>query len=254
MQPTLDPIDLAGREPIERIRGRNATKADVLFYRLVERAVAVKTYAPRPWWIRHGLGRWLIRREAAAYEAAAGVAGLPAFLGRLGPFALATEHLDARPLASLRRTGHERLDDGVFDAVAAILDDLHHRGIAVADLHHRDVLLAADGSVFLVDLAMAWILGQRPGRLRKAVFCRLCDQDRVALARMRARFTGRDVAAAVAAVSPSAAAWHARGRRLKSLIDHLRGKSRRAETSDRDTSDRETSDHETSDRGHEPTQ
>lgn len=230
MQPTLDPIDLAGRQPDERIRGRNATKADVLFYRLDERAVAVKTYAPRPWWIRHGLGRWLIRREAAAYAAAAGVFGLPAFLGRLGPFALATELVPARPLASLR---DERLDDRTFDAVAAILDDLHHRGVAVADLHHRDVLLAADGSVFLVDLAMAWILGQRPGRLRRAVFRRLCDQDRVALARMRARFTGRDVAAAVAAVGPSAAAWHARGRRLKSLVNHLRGKARRADTSDR---------------------
>ncbi len=243
----LDLDDLAGREPAERIRGRNATKADVLFYHLDDLAVALKTYAPRPWWIRHGLGHWLIRREAAAYEAAAGVAGLPAFLGRLGPCALATERLAARPLASFREAGQEDLDDGVFDAVAAILDQLHRRGVAVADLHHRDVLLSADGSVFLVDLATAWLLGERPGRLRKAVFRRLCDQDRVALARMRARFTGRDVAAAVAAVGSSAAAWHARGRRLKSLIDHLRGKPRRADSSDRETSDRGTPD-----RGKEP--
>ncbi len=222
MQRTLDPEDLASRQPSERIRGRNATKADVLFYRLDDRAVAVKTYAPRPWWIRHSLGRWLIRREAAAYEAAGGAAGLPAFLGRLGSCALATEQVDAQPLAGFR---DERLGDATFDAVAAILDDLHRRGVAVADLHHRDVLLAADGSVFLVDLAMAWILGQRPGRLGRAFFRRLCDQDRVALARMRARFTGRDVAAAVTAVGASAAAWHARGRRLKSALDHLRGKN-----------------------------
>ena len=228
MRPTLDTDDLAGGEPVERIRGRNATKADVLFYRLAGLDVAVKTYAPRPWWIRHGLGRWLIRREAKAFEAAAGVAGLPAFLGRLGPFALATERVDARPLASL---WGERLDGDVFDAVAAILDDLHRRGVAVADLHHRDVLLAADGSVFLVDLAMAWVLGERPGWIRRTVFRYLCDQDRVALARMRARFTGGDVAAAVAAVGPSAAAWHARGRRLKALLDRLRGKRRPAKES-----------------------
>jgi hypothetical protein len=48
---------------------------------------------------------------------------------------------------------------------------------------------------------------------------------------MRARFTGGDVAAAVAAVGPSAAAWHARGRRLKALLDRLRGKRRPAKES-----------------------
>ena len=68
------------------------------------------------------------------------------------------------------------------------------RNALVADLHHRDVLLGSDGSVFLVDLAMAWVLGKRPGWIRRTVFRYLRDQDLVALARMRARFTGGDVA------------------------------------------------------------
>jgi hypothetical protein len=46
----------------------------------------------------------------------------------------------------------------------------------------------------------------------------------VNLARMRARFTGADVDAAVTSVSPSAAAWHSRGRRIKKFLDRLRGK------------------------------
>ncbi len=208
-------------EPVRRLPGRNVTKADVLFFRLADAGIAVKSYASRPFWIRHSLGRWLIRREAAAYRAAAGVAGLPAFHGRLGPYALATEWLDARPLKAL---WGEPVDDGVFDAVGEILNALHGRGIAMADLHHRDVLVADDGAVFLVDLAAAWIFGQRRGRIRRAVFRRLCEQDEVALARMRARWRGGDVDAAMKAVGPSAAAWHARGRRLKTILNRLRGR------------------------------
>jgi len=210
-------------EPLRRLPGRNATKATVLFYRVDGIGVAVKSYAERPWMIRHALGRWLISREAAAYRAAAGVAGLPAFYGRLGPFALATEWIAARPLA---HCAGQEFDQGFFDRIATILDTLHARGIALADLHHRDVLVAEDGSPYLIDLAMAWRLGERPGRWRKMLFARFRDADRVALARMSARFTGGDMEAAVAAVGPTAAAWHRRGRRVKALFDRLRGKRR----------------------------
>ncbi len=210
-------------EPLRRLPGRNATKATVLFYRVDGIGVAVKSYAEGPWLIRHLLGRWLISREAAAYRAAAGVAGLPEFFGRLGPFALATEWIAAHPLATC--SGRE-FEPSFFDRIAVILDDLHARGIALADLHHRDVLVTDDGTPVLVDLAMAWRLGERPWRWRRALFARFRDADRVALARMRARFTGGDMDEAIAAVGPEAAAWHRRGRRVKAWFDRLRGKRR----------------------------
>jgi len=219
----LDPARLAGVEPVRCIAGRNSTKADVLFFDLGDQRVAVKSYAPRGALIRNTLGRWLIRREAAAYEAAAGVAALPAFLGRLDPCALATEWVDAEPLKAKEGA---LLDDALFDRLAVILDELHGRGVALADLHHRDVLLTANGSLYLVDLATAWVLGPRPGFIRRRLFERFRESDRVNLARMRARFTGGDVEAAVASVSPEAAAWHQRGRRVKGWLDRLRGRRR----------------------------
>jgi len=211
---------LSGAEPVRRIVGRNGSKADVLFYDLDGERVAVKTYAPRSAVVRNSLGRWLIRREAAAYEAAETIEALPPFLGRLGPYALATRWVDAEPLRD--RTG-ARLDDALFDRLGAVLDQLHGRGVALADLHHRDVLLGADDALYIVDLATAWVLGRRPGPIRRRLFERFCESDRVNLARMRARFTGGDVEAAVASVSPAAAAWHRRGRRLKGFLDRLRG-------------------------------
>ena len=217
----FNPDRLSNIEPVRRIVGRNGSKADVLFYDLDGERVAVKTYAPRSAVVRNSVGRWLIRREAAAYEAAEGVDALPAFLGRFGPHALATRWVDAEPLRD--RSG-ARLDDALFDRLGAILDELHDRGVALADLHHRDVLLGADDALYIVDLATAWVLGRRPGPVRKHLFERFRESDRVNLARMRARFTGGDVEAAVASVSPAAAAWHRRGRSMKGLLDRLRGK------------------------------
>ena len=220
------PLD-AGRfaeiSPVRCIKGRNPTKADVLFYQTDEHRSAVKTYAGRGFLVRHTLGRWLIRREAKAYRASDGVEGLPLFLGRVGPFALATEWVDAEPLST--RTG-ETIGEEVFDRLAAILDDLHRQGVALADLHHRDVLLSEDGRLYVIDLATAWVLGDRPWPLRRLLFKRFCESDRVNLARMRARFTGGDAEAAVASVSPEAAVWHRRGRKVKGWLDRARGKRR----------------------------
>jgi hypothetical protein len=217
----FDSEQLSGAEPVRRIVGRNPSKADVEFYELDGRRVACKTYAARNLLIRHTVGRWLIGRETAAYEAAEAVAGLPGFLGRIGPFSLATEWVDAVPL---RELAGEELDDGFFDRLSGILDELHDRGVALGDLHHRDVLVSDEGAVYVIDLATAWVLGPRPGALRRSLFKRFCESDRVSLARMRARFTAVDPDEAMTGVSPAAASWHRKGRRIKGLWDRLRGK------------------------------
>jgi len=215
---------LRGLDPLLRIPGRNRTKADILVYRDGEERIAVKDYGPRPPFVRQTLGRCLIGREAAAYRAAAGLAGLPRFLGRLGPFALAVEWIEAEPLANWVP---ETVPAESFDLLERILAGMHERGIALGDLHHRDGLLARDGSVHLIDLATAWTLGRRPGPLRRALFRRFRDQDRVALARLRARYGGTDEEAAIDAVGGAAASWYRRGRRAKALWDRLRGRRRR---------------------------
>lgn len=207
--------------PIRRIEGRNWTKADVEFYDIESLRVAVKTYAPRNALARNTLGRWLITREAAAFKAVAGIEAVPEFLGRIGGFAIATQWVDAVPL---KEHAGGLLDDDTFNRLASIVDEFHERGVALADLHHRDVLLADDGSLYVLDLATAFVAGGRPGPIRRYLFERFCESDRVNLARMRARFTGGDVEAAVASVSPAAAAWHRRGRRVKTILNRLRGK------------------------------
>jgi hypothetical protein len=205
---------------VRRLNGRNVSKADVLVCRMNGRTIALKDYGSRPLLVRQTVGRLFVRRECRAYAAARGCAGLPPFLGRVGPFALATEWLDAVPLAECPRAGDE-----IFDRLDVTLADLHARGVALADLHHRDVLVAADGAVRVVDLAAAFVLSPRAGRFRRALFARARGQDRLAAARMRARFTGRSEREALAGLDRGTVRLWGIGRRIKALWNRLRGRS-----------------------------
>jgi hypothetical protein len=212
---------LAGLTPDLRLVGRNLSKADVLRYEVGGRRIAVKDYAARPFLARHTIGRLLVRRECLAYERAGDAPGLAPFLGRLGPFTLATEWIEAVPLAE-HRGGSTH--PSIFDRLDEVIAGLHQRGVALSDLHHRDVLVAGDGSVHVVDLAVAHVLGPRPGSLRRRLFARLAAQDRLAAARMRARFTGGSEAEALAGIDPAARRLWGAGRSIKAFWDRLRGK------------------------------
>jgi hypothetical protein len=209
--------------PWRIIQGRNVSKGDVRVYRVDGTDVAVKDYGRRPLVVRNVVGRYLVRREAAAYEAARGLPGLPEFLGRIGPFALATRWVDAPPLSSFAAG---TVDPRVFERVGAVLDALHQRGIALSDLHHRDVLVGPGHEVHLVDLATSVVARDGAGPIRRALFRRFRDADRVALARMRARWTGADEREAiVTAAGTRAATLHAWARRIKAAWDLLRRRS-----------------------------
>lgn len=217
----LERSALAGLAPELRLPGRNLTKADVLRYRVSGRRIAIKDYGQRPFLVRHTLGRLLVARECRAYAKAESAPGLVPFLGRLGPFAFATGWIDSTPLAGLEKAAAA---PETFDRLDAVIAELHRRGVAIADLHHRDVLITNDGAVFIVDLAAAYLLPPRAGAIRRAVFARLCAQDGVSAARMRARFTGVSEEDALAALDPRTVRLWGTGRRVKAMWNRLRGK------------------------------
>jgi tRNA A-37 threonylcarbamoyl transferase component Bud32 len=212
---------LAGAIPERVVHGRNISKADVSLFRIEGRPVAVKDYGRRPFVARQTLGRLMVRRECRVYETLRGAPGLAPFLGRLGPFAFATGWIEAMPLADLPGGA---ASPEVFDRLDRVIAGLHERGVALSDLHHRDVLVGADGDVHVVDLAAAFVLGERAGTLRRVFFSRLASQDRLAAARMRARFTGGGERAALAALDPSSVRMWEAGRSVKRLWDRLRGR------------------------------
>jgi hypothetical protein len=133
------------------------------------RSVIVKDFAGRGGWVRL-LGRLQIRREVAAYRWLAGVMGVPAFVGRVDPLALAIERIDGERLAfaSLPPGDGTRC----IAELRAILDAIHERGVIHNDLRGREnVLLRRDGGLAVIDLAGAIRLG--PGGLLHRLFFRL---------------------------------------------------------------------------------
>ncbi|HZN55920.1 MAG TPA: hypothetical protein VFB67_11450 [Candidatus Polarisedimenticolaceae bacterium] len=218
--PRLTWKDLAGVAPALRLPGRNLSKADVLLYRLDGRGIAVKDYSARPLLARQTVGRLMVGRECRAYEAAGDCPGIARFLGRLGPFALATAWIEAVPLAEMPAGS---VHPALFDRLDAVIEALHARGVAIADLHHRDVLVRGE-EVHVVDFAAACVLGPRPGALRRRLFARLAAQDRLAAARMRARFTGGSESEALSRIDPTAVRLWGAGRRVKEAWDRLRGR------------------------------
>jgi hypothetical protein len=211
------------REPVIRLEGRNRSKANVLVYDAGGFRVAIKTYAEQPAWLRHTLGRWMTRREAAAYIRSGRGAGLPDFLGRVDAWTLALEWVEGRALpkfGGLTAGVRER----IFDEIETIIEGLHRRGVALGDLHHRNVLVTPQGHAVVIDLAMAWTVDSRRRGPQAWIFRKLAELDRLALVRMRARSMGGDPAEAVARYGGSIAAWYRWGRRIKHLVGLLRRK------------------------------
>ena len=148
--PRRDEIDAAARATI--VQGTGG-KADVFTVEIDGTRLLVKDFRPRGFLARQ-VGRFQIRREAAAYAALDGIVGVPAFVGRIDAFALAIEFVDGERLAFAEvRPGD---GPGLIAKLRTIVDALHLRGIVHNDLRGREnVLLTRDGELVVIDFAAA---------------------------------------------------------------------------------------------------
>jgi predicted Ser/Thr protein kinase len=140
------------------IKGR-FTKADIFITRSEDIRFVVKDYSQKGFWERNLIGRFVIGREAGAYEALSGVAGLPPRFKRLSSYSLAIEYLEGKDLGCFQRG---EFGPDVIHQLERIVDELHKRGWVHLDLHRRTNILFVDGNIFVVDLASALHTGSIP--------------------------------------------------------------------------------------------
>jgi len=173
-----------GTRPRRVIHPGSATKAAVLVVEAAGGAVLVKDVRPLQAFVRAVYGRVVLRREERALSALAGAPGVPRLLGRIDRDALAIEYVDAEPLR--RQLGPERLRRACA-ALGARVDALHARGVAHLDLRQkRNVLVTAEGDVYLVDFESAFVLARRGWR--GLLLRLLAPFDRAAVLKFRARY------------------------------------------------------------------
>lgn len=170
-------VDLRG-DAVETIHAGRSIKANLLRVDLGEGPMVVKDFGEKSWWVRL-IGRLQISIEQRTYRRLEGVEGVPRFFGCVDPYALAIEHIDARPLGTLP----DRTRDGParFERLCRIVSEIHARGVVHWDLRaRRNVLIRPDGRIFVIDFSGAMSL--RPGGfLHGLLFRWLRSPDRAAL-------------------------------------------------------------------------
>jgi len=171
------------------VRGR-WIKADVDCIDWDGRKIVVKTFRRKSFLVRW-LGRQQIDREARAYEALAGLAGIPALLGRPDAHTLLLEHVVGERLTHLRlQPGRGRQ---AVEALQRLVEAVHGRGVAHLDLRGRDnVLATTDGRLHLIDFAAASVFPAGSWR-RRVLFPRLRSIDRSALLKWKRLLTPEDL-------------------------------------------------------------
>ena len=158
------------------------------------------------------LGRLLASREHRFMERLAGIEGIPVSLGPVcvagRPLANAVchEYITGHPLAE-----HERVADDFFPRLAALLAEVHRRGVAHVDLHKREnILVGDDGGPHLIDFQISFALPSRPRWLAAAfggVLRVLQQSDDYHLFKHRARHRPDQLGAANADIDAARPWW-----------------------------------------------
>lgn len=134
-------------------------KSDLLATEFGSTSILIKDFGNKPWWVRW-IGRLQIARESAAYRwLGDSVPGLPRFVGRIDPYALAVERLDVDPLPFAQIPGTPQQLRERLHGLRDLIDRMHGAGLFHLDLRtSANVLLDREGRTRIIDLASAvWV-------------------------------------------------------------------------------------------------
>jgi hypothetical protein len=127
----------------------------------------VKDFAPRSWWVRNLLGRWLLRRELRALQKLAGIDGVPSQPFRVDGHAMAARFV---PGVTLDRAPREQMTEAFFLALESLFVRVHSRGLVHLDSRGSSNLLATpEGRPAVIDFQAALRTGLLPPPLRRAL-------------------------------------------------------------------------------------
>lgn len=125
----------------------------------------VKDFAPRAWWVRNSVGRFLLRRELRALALLQGLDGVSAQAFRIDAFAMATRFQPGRSLAQVQP---EEVTPAFFITLETLVRAMHARGLVHLDIRGpKNLLLMPDGRPGLIDFQSSLRTRWMPGFLRR---------------------------------------------------------------------------------------
>jgi predicted Ser/Thr protein kinase len=147
-------------------------------------AWVLKDYGSRKALFRNTWGRFMVRREVAAYRKLEGLEGIPRLVGQVDPYALVMEYVEAEelpPHAERRRLGLE-----FFDRLVELMEAMHRRGVTHGDVRRKNILLGQERKPYLIDFQSS--LHDGPGWLRHRIFCHMARVDSLTLLKIKSRY------------------------------------------------------------------
>lgn len=166
LRATCDPNLAAG--DLTLLKQGNYGNANVYRHGTGAARQVIKEFYSRPWFIRHTLGRFLIRREARALTDLAGIAGIPPRGRLLGPAALAMALVEGDTLDDLRHDLRQPLPKEFFLELERLVGDMHRAGYAHLDLRNLgNIICTRDGHPFLLDFQSCIRTARLPRKVRE---------------------------------------------------------------------------------------
>jgi hypothetical protein len=163
-----------GARRIEPLRPAKPWQPDVWLVRGDSGPVVLKDYRPRGFLYRFFVGLPSTWNEARMYRKLSGIGGIPRCYGKLDRYAVAIEYIEGR---NASKVDPGELPPEFFRRLKRIVDTVHERGIVLCDMRNkRNVLVARDGSPYLIDLVTAFERGRGWNPIRNW-FYRIFYQD-----------------------------------------------------------------------------
>ena len=170
---------------IKTFRQGGGSRPDVLLIEVGRRRAVLKDYTQADPWFRRLVGPLSVRREARALTRLQGVDGVPRLIRVVGRDALLMEYIEGVNAKQLKPGS---LSSDFFVKFYRLVDDVHRHGIAHCDLRSPgNILVDAAGQPHVVDLVAHFRRGKKWNPLTRWMYGKLCQADRVAVARLKRR-------------------------------------------------------------------
>lgn len=141
------------------LRAGEGSRPDVRLIDHGGRLLVLKDYSQGNGTLK-ALGLLLLWREHGAYLRLEGLAGIPACLGRLDAYTLATEYVESYQASE---APEQLLTQDFFDRLRDLIDRMHACGIVHGDLKRLDnILVTPAGDPYLIDFSAAFWNGSNP--------------------------------------------------------------------------------------------
>jgi len=114
--------------------------------------VVVKDYRTNGPLFRNIVGRVLVLREKYAYQRLGGIAGVPAFYGKIDSFTLCIAYVPGSNLEEIEKNGGP--PRGFFPSLENLIEEIHGKGLVHCDIKKAaNVMADKEGRPWLIDWA-----------------------------------------------------------------------------------------------------